>query len=344
MKTLVITPEGELEVIEVEKPTINAKQALVKTVSSGICGTDATIIKKSFKGVDDSSYPLMLGHEGVGEVIEIGAEVKSYQVGDIVVLSFAPEVMSGSQKIHSVWGSFSEYGVVEDIIAYEAEEVPEVAYAQAVLPPFIKKEEAPVIVTLREVLSTILYFNIKPLDSVVVYGSGPVATTFVKLLRLLGVQDIVAVVRSEAKQKLLLEYGASKAINSSTEDVKKEVYKQFSEGVSYVLDAVGSEEVINEAMALLKDRGEILCYGVPKVNKMVLDWSSSAYNWKLNFQQMPSKKEEGECHNQIISWIKEGKLSLESFISDYYSFNDITAAFKDYLEGKTMKKVIITYN
>ena len=89
MKTLVVNPDGKLEIREIEKPSYTSKQALVKTVACGICnGTDAKLIHGTFKGVDESQYPLMLGHEAVGEVVEIGTEVKGYRIGDKVLLPF----------------------------------------------------------------------------------------------------------------------------------------------------------------------------------------------------------------------------------------------------------------
>ena len=66
MKTLVVNKDGSLEVKEIPKPSYNSKQALVKTISCGICnGTDAKLIHRTFKGVDMDQYPLMLGHEAV---------------------------------------------------------------------------------------------------------------------------------------------------------------------------------------------------------------------------------------------------------------------------------------
>lgn len=343
MKALVVTEEGRLKVEEIDRPEISERQALVKTVSCGICGTDATIIRQAFKGFKPSHYPLVLGHEGVGEVVEVGAAVRSFKPGDRVILPFVPNPSKGGRPLHAGWGAFSEYGIVDDAAAYSPGEAPEAAAAQQKLPRFIDKHEAPVLVTLREVLSTIRYFGIRPGESVVVYGSGPVAMTFVKLLRLLGVDEVTAVVRSAKKAELMKEFGAAACIVSTEEDVKKQIRSHYPNGVAYVLDAVGSESIINEGISLLRDRGEILCYGVPKVNHMELDWTDATYNWKLNFQQMPYKEEEAACHEQVLQWVADGKLVLSDFISKMVGFESVLDAFQEYLDGKTMKKVIITF-
>lgn len=70
MKTLIVNKEGRLEIQEIAKPRINEKQALVKTIACGMCGTDVKLIHKTFKGFPEDIYPIMLGHEGVGEVVE----------------------------------------------------------------------------------------------------------------------------------------------------------------------------------------------------------------------------------------------------------------------------------
>ncbi|GGE27220.1 butanediol dehydrogenase [Pullulanibacillus camelliae] len=343
MKTLVTHSDGQLEVREIPIPSFHSKQALVKTISCGICGTDSTLIHSRFKGFPKEDYPLMLGHEGVGRVVEIGAEVKSFKVGDVVLLPFndADEELYGA--LGSAWGAFSEYGVINDKACYEEEQIPEVAYAQQIVPKDIDPVDAAMLVTLREVLSNINYFGIKEKDSVVVFGSGPVALTFIKLMKLKGINQIIGVARSEEKKRVLLASGAKTVFNSREVNYAEEIHRLFPKGVNYVLDAVGSTDIINEALELICDRGEILCYGVPKNNQMQLDWSKGPYNWKINFQQMPSKLEEGEAYAQILEWIRAGRLVLKDFISDYYKFDHILEAFQTVARHDVLKKAIITY-
>lgn len=343
MKTLVVDSTGQLQVKEIPVPKYNSKQALVKMISCGICGTDSTLIKFGFKGFPKEKYPLMLGHEGVGRVVEVGSEVTSFKVGDVVLLPFndPDEELYGS--LGSAWGAFSEYGVVNDKAAYPEGEVPEVAYAQQIVPEDIDPVDAAMLVTLREVFSNIKYFGVGENDNIVVFGSGPVAVTFIKLMSLMGIKSIIGIARSEAKKNLLLENGATIALNSKECDVTQEIRKLYPDGVKYVLDAVGSTDIMNHAMELIADRGEILCYGVPRSNQMQLDWSNAPYNWKINFQQMPSKLEEAEAYDQILEWIRAGKLNLKDFISDYFKFENIVEAFEKYNNHQIPKKAIITY-
>lgn len=343
MKTLTVNKEGRLEIKDIPIPKFNSKQALTKTISCGMCGTDSHLINHGFKGVSEEAYPIMLGHEAVGKVVEVGSEVKSFKIGDFVLLPFNDPDKENYGSLGSAWGGYSEYGVINDKEAYEEGEIPEIAYAQQIIPDDIDPIDATMIITLREVLSNIKYFNIKKDDSIVVYGSGPVALTFIKLMSLLGVRPIIGVARSEEKKNNLLAHGATYVFNSRECNVFEEIKKICPGGVKYVLDAVGSSDIVNAAMELICDRGEILCYGCPTNTQMNLDWSKAPYNWKLNFQQMPCKVEESQAYDQILEWIRDGKIDLKDYISDYFQFEDIIDAFKKLENGEIKKKGIIQY-
>ena len=345
MRALIVEKDGSLNIREVQAPKYGPKEALVKMIACGICGTDKKIVHLSFKGFPNSAYPLILGHEGVGEVIETGSDVKGLKIGDRVLLPFNV----ATDEIGSAYGAIAEYAIVHDKEAYTpgvpAEDggAPDVAYAQAVLPVDIDPVDAVMFVTFREVLSTIQYFRLKPEDSIVVYGCGPVGQVFIKFLNLLGGKDIIAVDIQDEKLVKAVEYGASKGINGSTSDVAAEVRKIYPAGVDHVLDAVGLSMVANQAMAMLKDRGNVLCYGVLAKEEITIDFSKASYNWNFICQQMPEKKEEAAAHEQVLEWVRSGKLDMKSFISDYFEFNQAVEAYEKYMDGGIMQKGIIKF-
>lgn len=342
MKTLICDKDGKLSVIEIPKPSFTSKMALVKTISCGMCGTDGHLIERKFKGVTESMYPVMLGHEGVGEVVEVGSEVTSYKVGDIVLLPFV-DAEPAFGEIGSAWGSFSEYAVIHDAKAYEPGKAPECALGQNIVPSDINPVDAAMIITFREVLSSIHYFGVEKDKPVVVFGCGPVGLTFIKFMSLLGMNPVIAVARNKEKQQNALDNGAAIALNSSECDIFKEIREKYPEGVPYVLDAVGSTQVVNDAMKLICDRGKVLCYGVPKTEQMTIDFGPAPYNWNIVFQQFPRKDEEAAAYEQVLEWLRNGDIKFEDYISDYYKFEDIKTAFADYDKKKILKKGIITY-
>ena len=343
MKTLIVDENGALSVKEIPKPHCGDNQALVKMISCGICnGTDAKLIHRKFKGVELSEYPLMLGHEGVGRVVETGKDVTGYKTGDVVLLPFvdADEALHG--KLGSAWGAYSEYAVVNDKCA-RGHDIPECAYAQTIVPEDIDPVDAAMIVTLREVLSSIRRFGIKENKSVAVFGCGPVGLTFIRFMSILGVHPIIAFDVVEEKAAEALEKGADHAFCSKHCDPKEEIRKICPDGVEFVLDAVGILGLINQAMELICDQGKICCYGIAPECRFDIDWTKAPYNWQLQFQQFPSKAEEGEANAQILSWIRSGIIDLKDYISDYFSFDDILEAFAKLEERKIAKKGIIVF-
>lgn len=343
MKTLVVEKDGKLRIQEIQKPKYNDNQALVKMIACGICnGTDTKIIHGDFKGVETSDYPLMLGHEGVGRVVEVGKNVKSFQVGDVVLLPFVDPDEENYGTLGSAWGAYSEYGVVCDPKAFW-EQVPECAYAQTVVPKDIDPVDAAMIITLREVYSAVKYFGISAGESVAVYGCGPVGLTFVKFLKLLGAGSVIAIDRHEHKLQDALSKGADVILHAKECDVKEEIRKVCPEGVQYVIDAIGNSEVINQALELLCDRGKICCYGISANCNMQIDWSKASYNWNLVFQQFPSKAEEGTVNEEIIAWIRDGVIDLKEYISDYVPFEQIIEGFEKLSQKKISKKAVVVY-
>jgi len=348
MKTLIVDNKGALSVGETEKPVPGEYQALVKMIACGVCnGTDAKLIHGRFKGFScDCDYPMMLGHEGVGRVVEIGAKVTGYKVGDIVLLPFVDPV----GDLRSAWGAYSEYGVVFDAkalteagYAVGSPLFPECALGQSIVPADVDPVDAVMIITLREVMSSVKTFGIEANKSVVIFGCGPVGMTFIRIMSLMGVDPIIAFDIDGSKLETAIANGAAYAFDSNNVDVIQKVREICPGGVDFVVDAVGVLELINTGFRLIRDRGKICCYGISPGNSKNLDWTEAPYNWNICFQQFPSKIEEGEAHAQILAWLRSGALNLKDYISDYVEFDDVLSAF-DRLERREIKlKCIIKY-
>jgi threonine dehydrogenase-like Zn-dependent dehydrogenase len=346
MKSLIVDMNGVLSIQEVPVPQYNDYQVLVKMVSCGVCnGTDMKLIHGNFKGFD--TYPAILGHEGVGRVVEMGKKVSSFEIGDAILLPFLEGM---SDNYYSGWGAYSEYAIIGDWRAMVAdgkgpgtEGFSEAYYAQQVVPKDIDPVNAAMIVTFREVLSACKRFGFNANSSLVVFGAGPVGLCFTKFAKLLGLGPVIVFDIVEEKLQEATAIGADFVFNSSKVNVKEEVNKICSEGVDFVVDAVGINQLINQAMELIKYNGKICCYGISPKLSVELDWSKAPYNWSLQFLQWPSKIEESEAHTQIISWIRMGVIDPNDFISDVIAFDNILDAFKMVEERKAKKKIVIKF-
>ena len=344
MRALIADYDGKLSMGDLSMPTPTPYQALTRTVSCGVCsGTDMKIIHGQFKGVD--AYPVSLGHEAIGEVVEVGSKVASFHVGDFVTLPFLYETTDG---VAPAWGAFAEYGLIGDAAAMLADGVGGIDdsyFAQKVVhPEDVDLVDVAMIITFREVCSSLKHFGAKAGQTAVIYGAGPVGRCFTRFASLMGLDRIMVIDINDAKCAEAAESGATHTLNSLTANPVEWVRALAPEGVDYVIDAAGNSALLNQGMNMVKDRGKICAYGISPVMNAAFDWSLAPYNWTMQFQQMPRKPEEGAVHDQVMAWIRSGQLKLADFVSDRIPFDHITDAFDLVSEHRdSTKKIVISY-
>ncbi|MBU8785888.1 MULTISPECIES: zinc-dependent alcohol dehydrogenase [Bacillus] len=174
MKALVWTPSDKLEYLDVEEPQIQKpNEVKVKIYGTGICGTDLNVLK----GKMYAAHNMIMGHESAGVVVETGEDVKNVKPGDRVVidptqycgkcyycrkgLTCYCETFEDWQLGIGAHGTFAEYYVGEDRFMYK-------------IPDAMEWERAVLIEPLSCVLHVMEKAAIKPDDSVLVLGSGPI--------------------------------------------------------------------------------------------------------------------------------------------------------------------------
>ncbi len=333
--------EGGSALVRVPIPQVEPYQALVRMRACGVCnGTDSKILHHTFKLFDQ--YPTLLGHEGVGEVVRLGEKARHLRVGDLVLLPFVEGTLAGYS---SGWGAYCEYAVVCDGESMREDGLtpPDSAAAQSVLPRDMDPVEATMIVTFREVLSSLPRFGISGGERVVVYGAGPVGLSFVKFLKRRGC-TVISVEVTKEKADRAKAFGADYAIDSTQTEVVPFVRALFPDGVEAVIDAVGVNSLINQAMELIANHGKICSYGIsPKLN-MNIDWSRAPYNWSVNFVQFPEKAEEAAMHQEVMEMIAQGDLVPRDFISLVLPLQEIQTAFDLVEQRKTDLKTVIEFN
>lgn len=341
MKSYVVYADHTCGFEEMPMPKYGDYDALVKIESVGVCnGTDTKIIHGVFKGID--TYPVVLGHEGVGRVVEIGSKVTNFEIGDLVLMPYWSDVPEGYT---SGWGTYSEYNIVTDALAMEKDGLrpDEFAYGQRKLPRDFDPVSSAMIITFREVLSTMKRFGFEANKSLVVLGLGPVGLSFVQFAKLTGMGPIIAIDRSEEKLELAKKRGADYAINSTDTDIVKFVHGVCPDGVDFSLDAVGVNSFINTSLKIIKPDAKVCVYGISADMSETIDWSNCPYNWTLHFHQFPSKKAESDAHDQIVSWIQLGILNPSDYVSHVFDFADIGKAFEKIEKRDPMMKMVIKF-
>lgn len=343
MKSVIVTTPGKIEIQDLDIPVISPYQALVKTEMVALCNaTDRKLIEGHFPGED--TYPMALGHENVGIVVETGSKVRNFKKGDRVIGGLISDF--GIQPVHSAWGGFSEYVVVNDfeVLKEDGLASPEKGCwdsfeIQNTVPAHVQPEEAVISCTWREVLGAFKDFRLTPGKKVLVVGSGPVGLSFVKLGKLFGLGQIDIVDMLPAKLKIAKKMGADHGYTPA-EIADPEFIAATNRSYDAVIDAVGLDAVVNSMLPLVKMAGDVCVYGVMTKNP-VLDLTKAPYNFDLHMHQWPTRSEEKAAMMTLARWIEEGKLSASEFITHRFSIYQIEDALAAVKRGEVIKTVMI---
>ena len=179
MKGIIVEKDGTIRLADdIPMPEPGPYEALVKIESCMICnGTDMEIIRGELP--EAQVFPTVLGHESAGRVVKIGEKVKAYKIGDMVVRASLPS----TDKYASSWGGFSEYGLVTDAKAMEADgKSYSPGLTQQVVPDGITAIQASLMITLKETCSAVNRMNVKKEDHIMIVGDGPVGLCFLSNL------------------------------------------------------------------------------------------------------------------------------------------------------------------
>ena len=259
MKAAVLEEVGRIVIKEVPTPKPKEDEVLIKVHSCGICGTDLKLYKGEYRG----KLPVILGHELSGDVVKIGARVRAFEIEDRVVVD--PNEPCGKCQwcktgnptycsdlaAYGVLrdGGFAEYMVAGEKGVYE-------------IPGELSYEEAIFTEPVSCALHCIDRADIKPGESVAIIGGGPMGQIILQLSKGAGASKLIMVTRSPWKLELAKRHGATHTINPMREDVPKAV-KEITDGLGadVVIEAVGTPETVEGALALAKRGGRVVVFG-----------------------------------------------------------------------------------
>ncbi len=340
MRAVAVTQPGSVEIIELEAPVPGPYQALVRTDVAALCNsTDAKLVQGTFPGVD--RYPLVLGHESTGMVTAIGEKVRNFAVGERVIggllFEFSPpEYASG-------WGGFCDFTLANDHDAMVADGVADAAHGwfecyeiQRAVDPDIPAAEAALLCTWREVLGGFGDFQLQEGDDILIFGAGPVGLSFVKFARLLGLGWIGLVDPLAHKRSRAQTMGADAVFAPGDEQLAR-LTQDRGRPLDVVVDAVGSESVINAALPLIKLGGSVGVYGVLGSSTLTLDKGTAPYNFNLLMHQWPTRRRERAAQGPLSAWIREGRLRASDFVTHEFPVEQIRDALQTVRDGAAVK-------
>jgi len=351
----------EIQELDLEGP--RAGEVKVKMGASGVCHSDLSIQNGTLMG----SFPMVLGHEGAGEIVEVGEGVDGLAPGDHVVVSWVPQcgqcyfcqhgqgylceagamamatggLIDGSTRFSrngepvkqmACSGTFAELSVIPAIGAVK-------------IPKDIPFEIAALIGcgVLTGVGAALNTADIAEGDTVAVVGCGGVGLNVIQGAKIAGAGDIIAIDMLPNKLEMAKEFGATTLVNASEGDpVSKVMELTGQRGADVAFEVIGLKPTIDQTITMTRRGGQAILVGVPRMEVMlelpaffgvVLMSKTIKGCWygSSNVQQDVPR---------LLEYYKNGQLKLDELISRRIAVDDVNEAFKAMEAGEVARSVI----
>lgn len=343
MQALVYHGPGEKQWESKSDPTIEQPtDAIVEIDTTTICGTDLHILKGDVPTVTDGRT---LGHEAVGTVVETGSGVEDIQQGDKVLVScisacgrckycrrgLQSQCLNGGGWIlgHLVDGTQADY-VRTPFADTSLYKVPEDLSDEQVL-------------FLADILPTgfeigVLNGGVKPGDTVVVVGAGPVGLAAVITAKLYGPGRIVAVDLDNSRLERAQEFGADVTINNSSENAVERVQEMTDGlGAEVVMEAVGIPATFELCTELVCPGGRVANIGVhgePATLHLETLWIKSI--------TITTGLVDAYSTLTLLKLVSEGRLDPTGLTTHRFELNEIMEAYDVFADAANTKAIKVT--
>jgi S-(hydroxymethyl)glutathione dehydrogenase/alcohol dehydrogenase len=344
-----------LEEIELDEP--GPGELLVRTVASGICHSDITIWQGGLIGTEP---PMILGHEAAGVVVRVGDGVTVAAPGDRVVTT--PSAFCGrcewcikgrpyrcpnkqfsrpegsTPRLKAPDGPLSAFvglgGFASHMLVSER--------AVAKIPHEMPLDRASLLgcgftTGFGAVVNTA---QVSLGDKVAVIGCGGVGLSAVQAARLSNASCVIAVDRMPHKLELARALGATHTIDASTTDPVQEILAITGDGLDHAFEAIGYPETIQTAFAALREGGTVTVIGFARPGDVItIPAQAMIQEKKLQGSRMGSNRFgiEAEAYSRLYL---DGRLDLDSLISNRISLDGLNDAFADFGSADHARTVI----
>ncbi len=332
----------------------------IHMVASGICHSDEAIRK----GDASLGYPVILGHEGAGIVEKVGSEVKNFEVGDHVILSFYSDgtcdnCLKGMPTKCRSYAQYNLSGVradgedhfqengqhISDMFnqsSFTTTTVVDQRNAVKIDKSFDLRKVGPLgcgyVTGSGTVLNTL---KPKPGDTIAVFGTGAVGLAAMMAGRISGCIKVIAIDIVPERLELAKELGATHTINSKQEDAVAKI-KELTGGygVDWTVDTTGLPAVIKNAIAALAQGGTCAAIAVTPHLIELSTWNDLCVDDKKVVGVNMGDSIPQIDIPRLLEFYKLGWFDFDK-TEKFYDFEEINQANADSVSGKTIKPVLI---
>lgn len=330
------------EIHEVPTPTCGPGQLLLKVLRAGVCGTDLHIWKWDRWSQSRIKPPITLGHEFVGEVIEIGEGVTGYALGERVsceshiVCGTCLACRTGNAHVCEntvilgvdVNGGFAQYVAVPAINAWHA-------------PPNIPLEVAGVMEPLGNAVHTAFAVPLSACN-VAVTGCGPIGLFAIGVAKAAGAARVFASDVSPYRLDLARKMNADAVIDVSKENFVERIGALTGgRGLDSVLEMSGSPEAMRDGLAALRNGGRLSLLGLPK-EPFELDWNRLFIFKGVTMHGIIGRRM-FETWYQMDNLLASGRLDIRPAITHVMPMEQFNEAVGLLDSGKAGKVVLVPW-
>jgi threonine 3-dehydrogenase len=338
MKALAkLHPEKGIWLTEAEIPEIGHNDLLIKINKTAICGTDMHIYNWDEWSQKTIPVPMIVGHEYVGTVVDIGQEVRGYKLGDRVsgeghiTCGHCRNCRAGRRHLCrntsgigvNRQGSFAEYLAIPAFNAFK-------------IPNNISDELAAVFDPFGNAVHTALSFDLVGED-VLITGAGPIGIMAAAVARHAGARHVVITDINEYRLDLASKMGASRVVNVSNENLTNVMHELgMTEGFDVGLEMSGVPVAVRDMLAKMNNGGKIAMLGIPPED-VAVDWN------QVIFKGLTIKgiygREMFETWYKMASLIQSG-LDISPIISHQMNVDDFQQGFDIMGSGQSGKVIL----
>ena len=338
MKALVKSKsERGLWLENVPEPKIGSNDVLIRVDRTGICGTDLHIYKWDDWARKTIPVPMVVGHEFVGEIMEVGANVKDFFPGQIVsgeghvVCGHCRNCLAGRRHLCADTkgvgvnrpGAFAEYLSLPMTNVW-------------VHAPDIDRDVASIFDPFGNAVHTALSFDVLGED-VLITGAGPIGIMAAAVVRHAGARFVVITDTNEFRLDLARKMGVTRAVNplmQSLPEVQKEL--GMKEGFDVGLEMSGNPAAFRDLIDSMCHGGKIAMLGIPS-EAIAIDWNKVVFNM-LTIKGIYGR-EMYETWYKMTVMLQSG-LDIRPVITHRFGFEDYEKGFAAMLSGQSGKVIL----
>jgi L-iditol 2-dehydrogenase len=327
MNTMMLTGIRQMEMQQTPDPLIkNPTDVKIRMKVIGVCGSDIHYYVNGKIGKQVVKYPFPVGHEGAGEVVEIGHGVTSVKPGDRVAIEPAMPCWECDQCLagrpHTCRnlkflgcpgqadGCLSDYIVMPETSCFR-------------IPDTMSWDEAaisePLAIGVYAVRQSIPMQGAK----VGILGYGPIGMSVMLPALAKGAEKVYVTDKIEGRLEKSREVGAAWAGNPNQEDIVSRILEQEPAGLDVVFECCGQQDAMDQAVEILKPGGKIMIVGIPETDR----WTFSVDKLRHREITIGNVRRQNHSLEETLEMLAGEKVDVKPMATHRFSFADTKAAF-----------------